>query len=132
MVFERLDAGLPPLIFGADYPTADGTCVRDFIHVADIADAHIAAVRRLEQDPDGTELVLNIGRGEGVSVREMLNVIARVTGLDATGETAPRRPGDPARVVASAALIAKELDWTARHDVEEMVASAWAGWRHRH
>ena len=132
MVFERLSAGKPPLVFGADYPTPDGTCVRDYIHVADIATAHVAAVRRLEADPDGTELVLNIGRGEGVSVREMLDVIGRVTGLDASGEIVARRPGDPARVVASAELIAKELGWTAEHDLEDMIASAWAGWQLRH
>ncbi|MEY9962961.1 UDP-glucose 4-epimerase [Streptacidiphilus sp. MAP12-16] len=132
MVFERLSAGKPPLVFGADYPTPDGTCVRDYIHVADIATAHVAAVRRLEADPDGTELVLNIGRGEGVSVREMLDVIGRVTGLDASGEIVARRPGDPARVVASAELIAKELGWTAEHDLEDMITSAWAGWQLRH
>ena len=132
MVFERLDAGQAPLVFGADYPTPDGTCVRDYIHVADIATAHVAAVRRLRDRPDSTDLVLNIGRGEGVSVRGMLDVIGRVTGLDATGEVADRRPGDPARVVASAELIARELGWTAKYGVEEMVASAWAGWRLRH
>ena len=132
MVFERLTSGRAPLVFGADYPTPDGTCVRDYIHVADVADAHVAAVRRLRDRPDDTELVLNIGRGVGVSVREMLDVIGRVTGLDATGEVVDRRPGDPARVVASADLIAEELGWTADYDVDEMIASAWAGWQLRH
>ncbi|MFB7472289.1 UDP-glucose 4-epimerase GalE [Kitasatospora sp. NPDC056184] len=133
MVFERLTAGRAPLVFGADYPTPDGTCVRDFIHVSDIASAHVAATRRLAADPAGrTRLTLNIGRGEGVSVREMLDVIGEVTGYDTTPEIAPRRPGDPARVVASAELIHRELDWTARHGVEEMVASAWEGWCARH
>ena len=132
MVFERLTAGLPPLVFGADYPTPDGTCVRDYIHISDVATAHVAAVRRLEADPDGTSLVLNIGSGRGVSVREMLDAIGRATGLDATGEVVARRAGDPARVVASADLIAKELGWTAEHDLESMIASAWAGWQYRH
>ncbi|MDH6137438.1 UDP-glucose 4-epimerase [Kitasatospora sp. MAA4] len=133
MVFERLTAGRAPLIFGADYPTPDGTCVRDFIHVGDIASAHLAATRRLAEDPPGrTSLVLNIGRGEGVSVKEMLDVVGRVTGYDATGEIAPRRPGDPARVVASAELIGHELGWSARYGVTEMVASAWEGWCARH
>ena len=132
MVFERLDAGLPPLVFGDDYPTPDGTCVRDYIHIADVATAHVAAVRRLEADPDGTELALNIGRGEGVSVREMLDTIGAVTGLDTTGEVVARRAGDPARVVASADLIAKELGWTAEYDLASMITSAWSGWRHRH
>ncbi|MFC1435207.1 UDP-glucose 4-epimerase GalE [Streptacidiphilus sp. N1-3] len=132
MVFQRLAAGLPPLVFGADYPTPDGTCVRDYIHIADVATAHVAAVRRLEADREGTELVLNIGRGEGVSVREMLDTIGRVTGLDATGEVVARRAGDPARVVASADLIAKELGWTAEYDLDAMITSAWAGWQHHH
>ncbi|MBC3843750.1 UDP-glucose 4-epimerase GalE [Streptacidiphilus sp. 4-A2] len=132
MVFERLAAGQAPLVFGGDYPTADGTCVRDYIHVADVAAAHVAAVQRLREQPDSTELVLNIGRGVGVSVREMLDVIGRVTGLDATGEVVGRRPGDPARVVASAERIAAELGWTARYGVEEMITSAWAGWQLRH
>ncbi len=79
-----------------------------------------------------TSLILNIGRGEGVSVKEMLAVIGRVTGYDATGEVTPRRAGDPARVVASADLIHQELDWSARYGVEEMVASAWDGWCSRH
>jgi UDP-glucose 4-epimerase len=132
MVFERLTEGRTPLVFGADYPTEDGTCVRDYIHVADVADAHVAAVRRLRDRPQDTELVLNIGRGVGVSVRDMLDVIGRVTGLDATGEVVARRAGDPARVVASAERIAEELGWTARYDVEDMITSAWAGWQLRH
>ncbi|MFJ1703254.1 UDP-glucose 4-epimerase GalE [Kitasatospora sp. NPDC088346] len=132
MVFERLTAGLPPRVFGADYPTPDGTCVRDFIHVADIASAHVAAVRKLDAATGQVGLTLNIGRGEGVSVHEMLAVIAKVTGHDTTPEIAPRRPGDPARVVAAADLIHRELDWSAAYDVETMVASAWEGWCARH
>lgn len=132
MVFERITAGKAPLVFGDDYPTPDGTCIRDYIHVADVATAHVAAVRRLESDPDGTELVLNIGRGEGVSVREMLDAIGAVTGLDTTGEVVSRRPGDPARVVASAERITRELDWSAQFDLTEMVTSAWSGWKLRH
>jgi UDP-glucose 4-epimerase len=132
MVFERITAGKPPLVFGDDYPTPDGTCIRDYIHVADVATAHVAAVRRLEADPDGTDLVLNIGRGEGVSVREMLDAIGAVTGLDTTGEVVSRRPGDPARVVASAERITRELDWSAELDLTAMVTSAWSGWQLRH
>ncbi|MFJ2807558.1 UDP-glucose 4-epimerase GalE [Kitasatospora sp. NPDC087271] len=133
MVFERLTAGEAPRVFGDDYPTQDGSCVRDFIHVSDIASAHVAAAKRLAADPVGeTSLVLNIGRGEGVSVKEMLEVIGKVTGYDTTPEVTPRRAGDPARVVASADLIRRELGWGARHDVAEMVASAWDGWCSRH
>jgi UDP-glucose 4-epimerase len=132
MVFERLDADKAPLIFGDDYPTPDGTCVRDYIHVADVASAHVAAARKLVADPDA-RLILNIGKGEGVSVAEMIDVIREVSGReDIKAEVAPRRAGDPARVVASADRIRTELDWEARHGVRDMVESAWAGWRHRH
>jgi len=132
MALQRLTDGQAPLIFGADYPTPDGTCIRDFIHVSDIASAHVAAVRRLSAATEPISLTLNIGRGEGVSVAEMLAVIARVTGYETAPEITPRRPGDPARVVASADLIHKELGWKAEHDVDSMVTSAWTAWRTRH
>ncbi|MEU0666794.1 UDP-glucose 4-epimerase GalE [Streptomyces lavendulocolor] len=132
MVFERLTAGERPLVFGDDYPTPDGTCIRDYIHVEDIASAHVAAARRLVADPDAS-LVLNIGRGEGVSVTEMVGIIQDVTGrTDIEPLVTDRRPGDPARVVASADRIAEELGWSARYGVREMVESAWAGWQLRH
>lgn len=132
MVFRRLTEGRPPVIFGDDYPTPDGTCVRDYVHVQDIATAHVAAARRLADDP-AAALVLNIGTGHGVSVAEMTTVIREICGhTDLEPEVAARRPGDPARVVASAEAIAKELGWTAQHDVRQMVASAWAGWQLRH
>lgn len=130
MVFQRLTEGRAPLVFGTDYPTPDGSCVRDYIHVADVASAHLAAVRHLDADPEPGALTLNVGRGEGVSVLEMLDVIARVTGRRFTPETAPRRPGDPAKVVASADRIRAEFGWSAEHDVESMVASAWQAWLH--
>ncbi|MFF3492484.1 UDP-glucose 4-epimerase GalE [Streptomyces sp. NPDC002795] len=134
MVFEKLTEGEAPVIFGDDYATEDGTCVRDFIHVVDIASAHLAAARTLATRAPGTDLTVNIGRGEGVSVRQMIDLIGDVTGYGpaATPTTAPRRPGDPARVVASADRIRTELDWSARHDVRSMVESAWEGWCGRH
>jgi UDP-glucose 4-epimerase len=133
MVFERLEAGEAPRIFGDDYDTEDGTCVRDYIHVQDIASAHGAAAARLAKAPEGTSLVLNIGRGEGSSVREMVDHILKATGNESiTPEVAPRRPGDPARVVASADRIRTELGWTARLGLGDMIESAWQGWRHRH
>jgi len=134
MVFEQLGLGRPPRIFGADYPTPDGTCIRDFVHVADIASAHVAAARALA-DGRVTALTANIGRGEGVSVREMVDLIRKVTGTRtepwAEPVVEPRRPGDPARVVASADLVRDALGWQARHDVEAMVRSAWEGWSSR-
>ncbi|WP_112470532.1 UDP-glucose 4-epimerase GalE [Streptomyces triticisoli] len=131
MVFERLTEKAPPRIFGDDYPTPDGTCVRDYIHVVDLAEAHVTTARALLSSP-GLDLTLNIGRGEGVSVREMIDTINAVTGYDSPPTVTPRRPGDPARVVASADRIATELGWKAKHDVHDMITSAWQGWTRRH
>ncbi|MER5869311.1 UDP-glucose 4-epimerase GalE [Streptomyces sp. NPDC002044] len=131
MVFERYDAGQGAKIFGDDYATPDGTCVRDYIHVADLADAHVVAARKLAEwaaAGDYKDLTVNIGRGEGVSVREMVELLNANTGHDYAPVVSPRRPGDPAKVVASAERIGSELGWKARHDVREMVTSAWAGW----
>ncbi|MCQ4210619.1 UDP-glucose 4-epimerase GalE [Streptomyces longispororuber] len=134
MVFEKLTRGEAPVVFGTDYDTEDGTCVRDFIHVEDIASAHLAAARALADRAPGSDLTVNIGRGEGVSVRQMIELIGEVTGYgaDATPVSAPRRAGDPARVVAAADRIRAELGWSARYDARSMVASAWAGWCLRH
>jgi UDP-glucose 4-epimerase len=129
LIFERADAGLPPRIFGDDYPTPDGTGIRDYIHVADLAEAHTAAVRRLVADPD-TALTVNAGRGVGVSVREIIHTVGEVIGQpDLAGVVEARRPGDPARSVAAADRIHSELGWTATSSVRDMVESAWAGWR---
>ena len=131
MVFEKLTDNAPPRIFGDDYETPDGTCVRDYIHVVDLAEAHVAAARTLQSSP-GRHLTLNIGRGEGVSVREMIDRINAITGYDRPPTVTPRRPGDPARVVASADRAATELAWKAKHDVEDMITSAWEGWVRAH
>lgn len=131
MAFEKLTENAPPRIFGDDYATPDGTCVRDYIHVVDLADAHVVTARALQSSP-GLGLTLNIGRGEGVSVREMINLINAVTGYDRPPTVTPRRPGDPARVVASADRIAIELGWKAKHDVQDMITSAWEGWVRLH
>ncbi|GAA3537512.1 UDP-glucose 4-epimerase GalE [Streptomyces osmaniensis] len=132
MVFDRLTRGEAPRIFGDDYPTQDGTCVRDYIHVADLAEAHLAAARRLGQPDAGGDLTVNIGSGEGVSVRELITVIGEVSGDRRPAVLEPRRPGDAPRAVASAALAAEQLGWTARRGVREMVESAWAGWQLHH
>ncbi len=131
LVFRELSRQRPPQLFGDDYDTPDGTCIRDFVHVADVASAHVAAAAALTESRTRA-LTANIGRGDGVSVREMVETIRRVTGTAdqpwSEPVVAPRRAGDPARVVASAELIRRELGWTAVHGIEEMVASAWAGW----
>ncbi len=131
MVFDRLTRGEAPRIFGADYPTPDGTCIRDYIHVADLAEAHLAVARKLA-GRDGGDLTLNVGRGEGVSVRELIDVIREVTGHPVEPVVEPRRAGDAPKAVASDALMVRELGWTARRDVRSMVESAWEGWRLRH
>ncbi|MFF7144989.1 MULTISPECIES: UDP-glucose 4-epimerase GalE [Streptomyces] len=131
MVFDRLTRGEAPRIFGDDYPTPDGTCVRDYIHVADLADAHLAAARRLAGGATG-DLTVNIGRGEGVSVREIVTLIGEVTGDTTPAVVEPRRPGDAPRAVGSAALAEQELGWSARRGVREMVESAWRGWLLHH
>ena len=131
MVFQQLSHRRAPRIFGDDYDTADGTCIRDFVHVEDIASAHVAAARALAAG-DVPALVANVGGGHGTSVREMVAVIREVSGTAGEAWAEPvvesRRPGDPARVVASADRIRDVLGWRARYDVREMVASAWSGW----
>jgi UDP-glucose 4-epimerase len=131
MVFERLTLGEAPRIFGDDYPTPDGTCVRDYIHVADLAEAHLAAARRLDGGSSG-DLTVNIGRAEGVSVRELMALISEVTGSTVEPVVEARRPGDAPRAVASATLAAERLGWSARREVREMVESAWRGWLLHH
>ncbi|PJI93850.1 UDP-glucose 4-epimerase GalE [Luteimicrobium subarcticum] len=124
LVIDALRAGRTPRINGTDYATPDGTCVRDYVHVADLAVSHVAAARALEA---GTPLqpVYNLGSGDGVSVRQIMDAMARVTGIDFTPEIAPRRPGDPARIVATGEAAARDLDWVMRHSLDDMVASAW-------
>ncbi|MEU4107622.1 UDP-glucose 4-epimerase GalE [Streptomyces sp. NPDC048208] len=132
MVFDRLTRDEAPRIFGSDYPTPDGTCVRDYIHVTDLAEAHLAAARRLSDGSLSGDLTLNIGRGEGVSVRELITVIGEVTGDRRAPVVEDRRPGDAPRAVASADRAAAELGWRARLGVPEMVGSAWEGWQLHH
>ncbi|GGX15013.1 UDP-glucose 4-epimerase GalE [Streptomyces chryseus] len=132
MFFDRITRGEAPRIFGADYPTPDGTCVRDYIHVADLAEAHLSVARALTARDEQTDLTYNIGRGEGVSVRELADLVGEITGSALAPVIEPRRPGDAAKAVASSDLIAKELGWTAGRGVREMVASAWEGWLLRH
>jgi UDP-glucose 4-epimerase len=124
LVIEALIAGRVPRINGTDYPTPDGTCVRDYVHVADLAESHVAAARALEGGR-ALERVYNLGSGEGLSVRQIMDAMVAVTGIDFTPEIHDRRPGDPARIVASGELAARDLDWKMRHTIEEMVGSAW-------
>jgi UDP-glucose 4-epimerase len=130
LVFQALSRGEPPQVFGDDYPTPDGTCIRDYIHVGDIADAHVAALRHLANG--GPSATYNIGRGEGVSVLEVLRMVEEVTGIPVHPRVVARRPGDPAHVVAVVDRIRSELGWQARYDLRDMVESAWTAWVDRH
>ncbi len=125
LVIEALLEGRTPRVNGVDYPTADGTCVRDYVHVGDLATSHVAAARALEA---GRELrpAYNLGSGEGLSVRQIMDSMARVTGIDFTTEIGERRPGDPARIVADGTAAAADLDWKMSYSVDEMVGSAWS------
>ncbi len=125
LVFDALVAGRVPHINGDSYPTPDGTCVRDYVHVADLAVSHVAAARALAEGRP-LEPVYNLGSGTGLSVREIMDAVARGTGIDFTPAVKPPRPGDPAQIVATGELAARDLDWRMRHTVDEMVSSAWA------
>lgn len=128
MVFDRMALGQQPVIFGADYPTPDGTCVRDYVHVVDLADAHLAALRYLGR-PERQYDVFNVGTGTGSSVRQVMAAIGEASGIELTPVIAERRAGDPPRLVASCERIESELGWTAKHGLPSIVTSAWAAWQ---
>ena len=129
LVLKALSEGRRPKVLGTDYPTPDGSAVRDYIHVQDLALAHVAAADRLEKG-EPLEPVYDLGSGEGLSVLQIMDAVRRVTGVEFTPELGPRRPGDPARIVASGELAARDIDWRMRHDVDSMVESAWVAWQH--
>ncbi|MFC6044382.1 UDP-glucose 4-epimerase GalE [Nocardioides hankookensis] len=124
LIFDALVEGRTPHINGTDYPTPDGTCVRDYVHVADLAHSHVIAAQRLLAGDDLAH-VYNLGSGDGVSVRQIMDAVRDATGIDFEPEVQGRRPGDPARIVASDELAARDLDWKMRHDLHDMVQSAW-------
>lgn len=125
IVMEQLAADKTPYINGDQYPTPDGTCVRDYVHVADLAISHVAAARALENGEE-LETVYNLGSGDGLSVREIMDAVRRVTGIEFEPQVREARHGDPARIVADGTLAARDLNWSMRHDVDEMVRSAYA------
>jgi UDP-glucose 4-epimerase len=131
LVFRAIDANEAPRVFGTDYPTPDGSCVRDYIHVADLATAHTLAAARLDE---GRPLApaYNIATGTGASVLEVLEAVRRVLGVEVVPELVGRRPGDPARIVADGSLATRDLGWTARHTLDDMVRDAWRAWRSAH
>jgi UDP-glucose 4-epimerase len=110
-------------IYGTDYPTPDGTCIRDYLHVADVGEAHLRAMSAMRP---GAHRVINLGNGTGYSVLQVVDAVRSATGRDVPARPAPRRPGDPAELVASNARAAAELGWTPARGLSEMVADAWA------
>jgi UDP-glucose-4-epimerase GalE len=116
-------------VFGADYPTPDGTCIRDYIHVDDLAESHLLALEKLKP---GTQLKLNLGTGRGYSVREVIRTAEEVTGKKVPVKEGPRRPGDPPALVAAAAKAQHELAWRPRYtDLRPIIETAW-NWHRRH
>jgi UDP-glucose 4-epimerase len=126
MVFRAITSGKRPRIFGTDYPTDDGTCIRDYIHVGDVADAHAAVVDRMENQQFAA--TYNIGTARGTSVLELMKATRQITGVDFDWDNTPRRPGDPAKVVADVTKIQRELGWRAKYDLHSIIESAWSAW----
>jgi UDP-glucose 4-epimerase len=120
-------------IYGDDYPTPDGTCIRDYIHVSDLADAHLLALAALDAQPDNAQsLIFNFGNGKGFSVRDVIESARRVTGHPIPAEVHSRRPGDPAVLVASSAKAMRELGWKPRYtQLDDIVRTAWE-WHQKH
>jgi UDP-glucose-4-epimerase GalE len=128
--FEAASGGPPMDLFGEDHPTPDGTCLRDYIHVLDLADAHVRSLQRLEQD--GASATYNVGTERPSSVRDVIAAVERVIGRTVVRRSAPRRPGDPASLFASAQRIHEDLGWTPRRpELETIVADAWR-WHSTH
>ena len=116
-------------IFGTDYPTPDGTCIRDYIHIADLVSAHLLALNALDKND---KLIYNVGSGTGYSVREVIETARKVSGHPIPAIESVRRAGDPARLVASSEKIRRELGWKPRHDdLHDIIASAWE-WHKKH
>lgn len=124
IVLENLAQSESPTVFGDDYKTQDGSCIRDYVHVMDLATAHLAALDELGKNEEIKQPVLNVGTGAGTSVFEVLDEIKRVSGIDFETRVHPRRPGDPARLVADVSLIEKTLGWKAEFGLREIIESS--------
>jgi UDP-glucose 4-epimerase len=127
MVFRALQNNERPKVFGDDYSTKDGSCIRDYIHVSDVAEAHVIAAQKLSTENYCG--IINIGRGEGFSVKEVMNTISEVIGKDVNYEISPRRAGDPNQTIADVTKSSKDLKWKAQNDLKSMIISAWQAWQ---
>jgi UDP-glucose 4-epimerase len=126
-VFRAVTAGSRPQIFGTDYPTRDGTCIRDYIHVSDVADAHAAVITSMAGHEHAT--TYNIGTGLGTSVLEVMFATRQATGINFSWDELPPRAGDPPEVIANATKIQAELGWQSRHDLDSIVRTSWRAWQ---
>jgi UDP-glucose 4-epimerase len=124
IVFEAIGKNTKPKVFGSDYPTPDGSCIRDYVHVLDLAQAHIQALDYLESNQREFR-TFNVGTGEGSSVLEVIKQIQQTTGIDFEYEVVERRVGDPARLIADASRIEKTMGWKAKNSLVEIIESAW-------
>lgn len=125
IVLDRLDRGEAPVVFGDDYNTPDGTCIRDYVHVGDLAEAHIYALDYLAARNNPTsESVFNVGTGAGASVTEVIETIGRVLGQEVTPAIGERRAGDPPQLIADVERIGREFGWKAQYDLTDIVTSA--------
>ena len=127
ILLDRVTRGETFRVNGDDYATPDGSCVRDYIHVSDVATAHVAAARALASGHDIAP-AYNLGRGDGISVKEIIAAVESAVGRPVPYDVGPRRPGDPARIVTSADRAGADLGWHATHDLDSMVTSAWEAW----
>jgi UDP-glucose 4-epimerase len=127
MAFRALSNNQRPQVFGGDYATQDGSCIRDYIHVSDLADSHlIAAQKLLNENYCG---IINIGRGQGFSVKQVMDTISEVLGKNINYEVVDRRPGDPAQTIADVSKAKSDLNWEAKNDLKSMISSAWQAWQ---
>lgn len=131
IVFEAIDRGERPVVFGNDYSTPDGSCLRDYVHVQDLAEAHLAAIELVEKSESGFTAI-NIGTGAGVSVFEVLDAIQEVTGLPLDPVVGQRREGDPDALIADVDYAKHELGWKSSRDFRDIVTSAWEAWNFSH
>jgi UDP-glucose 4-epimerase len=129
LAMAAVRGGTPLTVFGDDYNTPDGTCIRDYVHVSDLADAHVRALARLQAGAPSA--AYNLGTGDGVTVKQVLDTIRQVAGREVPHSIGPRRPGDPERLVASNARARRDLDWAPRLSLDTIVRTAWE-WHTRH
>ena len=125
IVFAAIRSGQSPKVFGTDYPTADGTCVRDYVHVTDLAEAHLSALDYLDRE-HRSHTTFNVGTGQGSSVFEVLEQIRQTTGIKFEADLQPRRPGDPPSLAADVTRIRETLGWSASRNLKDIIESAWA------